>query len=40
MEVNEVTKEIQCEILWCMMFVDDIVLVGENLEEVSNKLNE
>jgi hypothetical protein len=28
-------REIQGEIPWCIMFADDIVLVGENLEEVN-----
>jgi hypothetical protein len=32
-------KEIQDNILWCMKFADDIVLIGDNLEEV-NRLNE
>jgi hypothetical protein len=36
MVINEVTKKIQDEIPWCMMFADDIVLV-EDLGEVNNK---
>jgi len=28
--IDEVTKEIQDEVPWCM-FADDIVLIGENL---------
>jgi len=33
------TKKIQREALWCKMFADDIVLVGENTEEVNQKLD-
>jgi hypothetical protein len=36
--MTKVTKEIQGEIPWCIIFTEDIVLVGENLEEVNNKL--
>jgi len=32
--MDEVIKEVQDEVLRCMMFVDYIVLAGENLEEV------
>jgi len=38
--INEVTKKIQGEVLWCMMFADDIVLVDKNLEKVYNRLDE
>jgi len=38
--MDEVSKEIQGDIPWCMMFADDIVLIGENLEVVNNRLNE
>jgi len=36
---HEVTKEIQDEVPWCIMFADDTVLV-EDLEEVNNRLDE
>jgi hypothetical protein len=38
--MDEVTNEIQGEIPSCLMFADSIVFLGENLEEVNNKLNE
>jgi len=38
--INEVTKEIQGNVPWCMMFADDIVSVGENLKEAYNRLDE
>jgi hypothetical protein len=38
--MDEVTKDIQGEILWCMMFADDIVLIIENLEEVNIRMDE
>jgi hypothetical protein len=38
--IDEITKEIQGEIPWCMIFADDIVLVGENHEVFNNKLDE
>jgi len=28
--IDEVIKEIQGDVLWCMIFINDIVLVGEN----------
>jgi Reverse transcriptase (RNA-dependent DNA polymerase) len=28
--MNEITKDIQEDILWCMLFVDDVVLIDEN----------
>jgi len=37
--MDEVTKEIQGEEPWCMIFVDDIVLIEENLDEKSNRLD-
>jgi hypothetical protein len=37
--MDEVTKDIQGKIPWCMFFADDIVLVGKNLEEI-NRLDE
>jgi len=33
--MDEILKEIQGEIPWCMLFADDIVLVGENLKAVN-----
>jgi len=36
MVIDEVTKEIEREVLWCMMFANNIFLVGENLDEVNN----
>jgi hypothetical protein len=32
--IYEVTKDIQGDVPWFMMFIDDIGLVRENLEEV------
>jgi len=32
--MDEVTKEIQSEVSWCLIFADEIVLVGRNLDEV------
>jgi len=32
--VDEVTKQIEGEVPWCMMFADDIILAGENLEVI------
>ncbi|KAL4104538.1 hypothetical protein QTP88_019833 [Uroleucon formosanum] len=37
--MGEITKEIQ-EVPSCMMFADDIVLIGENMKDVNNRLNE
>jgi hypothetical protein len=28
--VDEVTRDIQSDITWCMLFADDVVLVDEN----------
>ncbi|KAL4149333.1 hypothetical protein QTP88_003299 [Uroleucon formosanum] len=38
--MDELTKEIQGEVPWCMMFADDIGLIEENVEDVNNRLNE
>lgn len=38
--IYEVKIEIHGELPWCMMFVDVVVLVRENLEEDNNKLGE
>jgi len=38
--MDDVTKYIQDEVLLYIIFAEDIVLVGENLEEVNNKLYE
>lgn len=37
--MDEVTKEIQGEVSCCMMFADGLILVGENLEKVNNRLD-
>ena len=36
--MDEVTMDIQCEILWCMLFADDVVLVDESRAGVNRKL--
>jgi hypothetical protein len=36
--IDEVTKDIQGDIPWCMLFADDVVLVDENREGVNRKL--
>ena len=36
--MDEITKSIYENILWCMLFVDDIVLIGEIKEGVNKKL--
>jgi hypothetical protein len=36
--MDEVTKDIQCGIHWCMLFADDVVLVDESRTEVEQKL--
>ena len=38
--MEEISKSIWETVLWCMMFTDDIMLVAETREEVSNKLDE
>ena len=38
--MKEISKSIWETVPWCMLFADDIVLVGETREEVSNKLDE
>ena len=35
--MNELTREIQDEIPWCMLFTDDIVLIDESREGVNTK---
>ena len=36
--MDEVTRDIQGHILWCMFFADDVVLVDENRVGVNRKL--
>ena len=36
--MDELTKEIQDEIPWCMLFADDIVLIDETRDGVNTKL--
>ncbi|KAJ4774896.1 Craniofacial development protein 2 [Rhynchospora pubera] len=36
--MDEITKDIQGEIPWCMLFADDVVLVDESKTEVDRKL--
>jgi hypothetical protein len=36
--MDEVTRDIQGDIPWCMLFVDDVVLVDESREGVNRKL--
>ncbi|VVC43592.1 Hypothetical protein CINCED_3A012092 [Cinara cedri] len=40
--MDEVMKKIRGKErwAWCMMFTSDIILIGENLEEVNNRLGE
>lgn len=38
--MNELTGEIQDDVPWCMLFVDDIVLIDEIREVVNNKLEQ
>lgn len=38
--INEITKSIQGEVPWCMLFMDDVVWVGDSLEEVNYRLEE
>jgi hypothetical protein len=36
--MDEVTRDIQSGILWCMLFTDDVVLVDESRTGVDPKL--
>jgi hypothetical protein len=36
--IDEVTRDIQEDIPWCMLFADDVVLVDESREGVNRKL--
>ena len=36
--MDEVTRDIQGDIPWCMLFVDDVVLVDESWIGVNQKL--
>jgi hypothetical protein len=36
--IDEVTRDIQSDILWCMLFTDDVVLVYESRTRVDQKL--
>ena len=36
--MDEVTKDIQVDIPWCMLFVDDVVLVDDSQTGVNRKL--
>jgi hypothetical protein len=36
--IDEVTRDIQGDITWCMLFADDVVLVDESQEGVNRKL--
>ena len=36
--MDEVTREIQGEISWCMLFADDVVLIDESRAGVNRKL--
>jgi hypothetical protein len=36
--MDEVIKDIQGSISWCMLFVDDVVLVDESIMGVDQKL--
>jgi hypothetical protein len=37
--MDEVTRDIQSGIPWCMLFVDDMLLVNENRTQVDQKLD-
>jgi hypothetical protein len=36
--IDEVTRDIQGDIPWCMLFTDNVILVDESLEGVNRKL--
>jgi hypothetical protein len=36
--MDEVTRDIQGDIPWCMLFADDVVLVDESQARVNRKL--
>jgi Reverse transcriptase (RNA-dependent DNA polymerase) len=36
--MNEITKDIEGDISWCMFFADDVVLIDESMIEVDKKL--
>jgi Reverse transcriptase (RNA-dependent DNA polymerase) len=36
--IDEITKDIQGDIPWCMLFADDVVLIDENRIGVNKKL--
>ena len=36
--VDAMTSSIQGEVMWCMLFVDDIVLVGDSSSSLSSRL--
>jgi hypothetical protein len=36
--MDKVTRDIQGDISWCMLFTDDVVLVNESRTEVDQKL--
>jgi hypothetical protein len=36
--MDEVTRDIQCDISWYMLFADDMILVVESRKEVDHKL--
>jgi hypothetical protein len=36
--MDEVTRDIQGDIPWCMLFTDDVVLVDESRTEIDQKL--
>ena len=38
LKMDEVTRDIQSEIPWCMLFTDDVVLVNESRVWVNRKL--
>jgi len=36
--MDELTRDIRDELLWCMLFADDIVFIDETREGVNGKL--